>query len=198
MSNVEIIEPEKPEAAPSPPPWTITCESGDCPVTYAGHGTYGESWQAAYDSGWRADLSGVRRCPPCVAERQPVITLWLAGQAMTEYIARKVPPPGDLEARRTEIVLSPPLVPLPVQAVPMAPAASAVPAIPFDPIARLAADRHPPALGDLDPGREQALANFNALHDSQDTPETASDDTSIIPAVSAETETFAPVTEGDA
>ena len=187
MSNVEIIEPEKPEAAAPPAPWTITCESGDCPVTHAGHGTYRESWQTAYDSGWRADLSGVRRCPPCVAERQPVITLWLAGQALTAYIARKVPPPGDLEARQAEIVLSPPLVPLPE-----------VPAIPFDPIARLAADRHPPALGDLDPGREQALANFNALHDSQDTPETASDDTSIIPAVSAETETFAPVTEGDA
>ena len=77
--------------------YQIRCEGG-CGVTYQGHGSWELSWRAAYDeAGFRTDLSGVRRCGACVAERHPSLSLYLPAARMSRYLAARVPADGFLD-----------------------------------------------------------------------------------------------------
>ena len=66
-----------PETRPEPSLFAVTCETGDCPESFQGHGSYQDAWQDAWAAGWRTDLSGLRHCPACVAERAPSRVLYL-------------------------------------------------------------------------------------------------------------------------
>lgn len=155
--------------------YAITCESGPpCRAVYRGDGSYSDAWRAAYAAGWRADLSGVRRCDACVAERQPVITMWLPAEALAGYLAAKIPPPEGLDGQRTEVVLVTPALSL---------------------AAREATTDAPPEPDDpapvLNPVAEGALKRFEQAHAEEGEREA----TATIPAQAQITEAMPAVTD---
>lgn len=81
-TNVTILEPER-------PPLTallITCDTGGCGWFWASPYSYAKAHLEATDAGFRTDVTGLIRCPSCVAARLPSPGLYLDGADLTAWL----------------------------------------------------------------------------------------------------------------